>query len=1119
MPNPSAAVALKQKGNQRFKAGDFTGQPEAKRNLLIRLSSRVANALPLSVLAQTDSWDALKAYENDIEGLRNCTTQISSESAAPEELRRPWSDWTILNTTCPRIIDLNFNWGTTERKDPLPLERLPVHKLSQISFLFGGVGDACRPALRMMAGLYESSQHSDDALENVEIKATLLYTFCSMVMPSYCYDRSLIRTLKELAWSLSSLPPTLPSWLHVDAGTVPGVLRTLRFWLTARRSARKKLAHHESIDRGDFEAATQSLNNDSPYMRGLTLPAARAFVYTHMDKLVYMMMQMTTTGHVPMHEQDWYPIAKIYLTPAELRARHARFNKTWTAIVAGKELTHATERKIVTQIYKDWQANITLFDVSYNNPKYYPGGDGYESYRCDAFEPPTDVAEFNDRANANKSLIKHDAGTLAWDTFKTFFEDRSAALHGLGDHVNVEMICGGLSEKLAKMNFKGGLTRPAHFPRKYTRMWLSNVPRVRYLSTRVDGRHLQSFLFTTRVYTSGPMNMAFFVVPDLQNDPQFEAAASCNCLLNTGSWKNDEQYFYTSHTAAARQRRLANNLVSFSGLLMHLHRIGFPAHWLYDFLARVLGGSMMSDIAPYAGIWPIPLDDLHPRVPLHRVRTDQWLVDFETIIATAYHAVPFPLACDLPADFSRDRDDIQEWGARPVTRLLFYRPAAVVLKTALAGIREVSEGGANPVPGTFFILTVQELVQFETRIRFRLSTRRIARMREEKWSMAAYRQDTGILTTQPVSAVDWVLVDELDGSRRVPTSLIQDALAQGASTRLASSRDPNSRMSDHRSSIIRDVDRSIHAINDIILLLQRDQPLSTDLMDMNYSEGTVNKFLEHSKTVVSYLQSASNLTASWLHDTGNSLSNNLSNDREAESAISSLSSRLAEAEQRSRSMAECIEQLVDEISVGEQNLSSAQRTLSQERDELDRQETMRGVMRAGAIATLFFAPIVAAFLTVVDFTAMENAIDQTTETISRIEEQLASAHSQLETQRARLSRERDLCSALESNIAQYRGEQRRLRNETGDLQSQRASLSQLSVRINDSLRAVNGALSSSVTIQTMHSMRNVVSGIRGVASSLGRDAMFAGPLARLNDSELDVLDRRVEMIRRHRLMV
>lgn len=209
---------------------------------------------------------------------------------------------------------------------------------------------------------------------------------------------------------------------------------------------------------------------------------------------------------------------------------------------------------------------------------------------------------------------------------------------------------------------------------------------------------------------------------------------------------------------------LPHNLVAFFELLMHLHRVGYPAHWLSDFLARVLSGHMLSDIAPYTGVWPIPVSEGLRRVRARQVRTDPWLVEFENIIATAYYAMPFTITTALPADFSRDLEDIRVWEARvtakqsfsqlaaspffgyaspfePTTRLLFYRPALVDPGETTAKMEAIFEGKASPAPGSFFVLTAQECVQFESRVRFRLSRRRVERMKLEKWSMVAYRND------------------------------------------------------------------------------------------------------------------------------------------------------------------------------------------------------------------------------------------------------------------------------------------------------------------------------------------------------------------------------------------
>ncbi len=206
-----------------------------------------------------------------------------------------------------------------------------------------------------------------------------------------------------------------------------------------------------------------------------------------------------------------------------------------------------------------------------------------------------------------------------------------------------------------------------------------------------------------------------------------------------------------------------HNLVAFFGLLLYLHGVGYPSHWLCELLARILSGSVHSDLAPFRGEYPMPISERARRVQPRRVRTDPWLVELETIIATAYYALPFSLAGAIPDDFSRDPCDIVVWEVQvkparlfstqsmfnPVspydfrTHLLFYRSDLMGPPAVINHLASIFEGKASPAPGTFFILTSQEHVQYETSIRFRLSRRRVEKMRKEKWSMVAYRNDSG----------------------------------------------------------------------------------------------------------------------------------------------------------------------------------------------------------------------------------------------------------------------------------------------------------------------------------------------------------------------------------------
>ena len=129
------------------------------------------------------------------------------------------------------------------------------------------------------------------------------------------------------------------------------------------------------------------------------------------------------------------------------------------------------------------------------------------------------------------------------------------------------------------------------------------------------------------------------------------------------------------------------------------------------------------------------------------------------------------------------------------------------------------------------------------------------------------------------------------------------------------------------------------------------------------------------------------------------------------------------------------------------------------------------------------------------------------------------SRAQLQAQQAQLTRERNESLRLSTQVTQLNQRATSLAADARRLETARGELAELSKRINDCLHTVNAALSSSKTIASMSSMRNVVTGIRGVAGALKADAMFQGPLAQLDDTALGALDRRVANIRRLQIAV
>lgn len=95
------------------------------------------------------------------------------------------------------------------------------------------------------------------------------------------------------------------------------------------------------------------------------------------------------------------------------------------------------------------------------------------------------------------------------------------------------------------------------------------------------------------------------------------------------------------------------------------------------------------------------------------------------------------------------------------------------------------------------------------------------------------------------------------------------------------------------------------------------------------------------------LRLASSITARWLQETGDRLSSNVSEAGQIQDSIREYRSSQRTTEAHIKSTQARICTLESDISSGEGNLASAQRSLSNAREELDRQETIRGVMRAG----------------------------------------------------------------------------------------------------------------------------------------------------------------------------
>ncbi|OCH87485.1 hypothetical protein OBBRIDRAFT_837319 [Obba rivulosa] len=916
-----------------FEAGDYAAcsrailrswkliqaRQQTKPELVIRLATRLAKALSHGARAGAISPKNYRKQTEQVKALETAALQqptTSVNAASYEELTRVWQEWRQFELmfanhakaskeglkrlaslpvfTLPpdplreyysigmdKIIDMFEGWGPQD-KYPIDIDNLPVDRLSQFAFMFGGVGDArhvfgtiagsCeaffllseakRPKLRVHMTLLDihpatlardlimfrllSYLVSDSDLSKLdlwEIHATLMYTYGGVVMPAYCFAR-LQTAIQELRHSLSKSPQVFP-WLYVASESIPPILEILQQWTTmhTQKPVSGMLEAHKQLDEGGFvgtelfaarqaqedKEINEALDNvtDEDLLKpgwgaGSTAAEARQFFNEHRADYAAIMYEAANgVAHKKTMrlERPWYKRTKVFFPPPALQSRHPGFSEAAKQLKSGDRFADESLKKIKKHVKRDWVVNVTLLEKEYTDRCLF----GFPPLELDALSTFGSCAVFA-RAHALGGMprMPGKADQFAYKISECFFNGVADALKIVKDRVMLEFVCGGITEELTKMRAGVQSTRPASFPTQYTRMWLSNVPD----------------------YIHGPMNLAIYVVPSLQ--PTEEAAVACNILLNTGSWGGDDDLFHnytllrtkdiprylgcnvvqtdviwTTLTLTSQKLprslselasheelftwltrvllctilpgqsrrppqnvRMPHNLVAFTGLLMHLHTVGFPGHWLSEYLKMVLSGSMVTDVAPYKGLFPIPVSEVGRRVKARKIRLDPWVLDFENVIAAASASLPFPLpttatfsseASDLvtleasvkPAHPHRDSGSymdmlfgfgLGEQGdagpSLPVIHLLFFK-GPYTGERLLASLDAVLEGKAEPAPGHILVLTSPEAVDCKNSVRWRMSERRMVQMQEEEWNMLAFRNDNHDMATHPVPASQW----------------------------------------------------------------------------------------------------------------------------------------------------------------------------------------------------------------------------------------------------------------------------------------------------------------------------------------------------------------------------
>ena len=209
--------------------------------------------------------------------------------------------------------------------------------------------------------------------------------------------------------------------------------------------------------------------------------------------------------------------------------------------------------------------------------------------------------------------------------------------------------------------------------------------------------------------------------------------------------------------------RLANNPVAFFRLLLYLHSIGYPSHWLSEFMQSVLWNNLTTE-AVRAKELPIPLSHATAVVGARRVDLAPWIPEVEMVLASTRVGLPFHVR--VPEGFATTSEEIGTYEADyrwsgpsrlisslyspfdHVGMLVFWRSGSIMYPKDVSELIEGSVGERGRASPRKDLVVVNCLERMGGgNVRWKLAKRRVEKMkREGDWEMGVFRSDACIIS-------------------------------------------------------------------------------------------------------------------------------------------------------------------------------------------------------------------------------------------------------------------------------------------------------------------------------------------------------------------------------------
>ncbi|KDR74925.1 hypothetical protein GALMADRAFT_269119 [Galerina marginata CBS 339.88] len=723
------------------------------------------------------------------------------------------------------LLDGVYDGSLPENTHLLKLRDLTDKELGNLSFLFGGSGDARHifgtllhisqearelpkrqaqlkvhmllvdihpAALARVVLIFELLWQillSENSIERLELKATLFFLYLSVVMPEYCH-KIIVNSARVLATDLRNKTHRLSDWIHLNEKSLPRVVEVLEYWSTALPKSTQILIKMQKNQR--------SIGNGDELYAGIRF-AANSGTYS-------------VTFDDPNMEHAVYDAVKILLPPKPLLSRHPALCRL---VDSNKNFTPAARAAASQEIERSWHPNPTFFDKhSTENPN--SNFSKHHGYPVIPLFPQRTLASANSLNIRFGGRMRRIYGKSAFGIMSTFFDLVASSMQALKP--TIEVVLADVITVIPRL-VSGELGhRPDDFPSQFIRMWLSNVPD----------------------YTNGIISTAVHLLPHLHLTSN--GLFSSNCLLNTGAFVDIAAYCY-NYTLLLPQdlprflgcelicvrgmasddihlktvslplsaERLASkaevhrwlshlllcalcpsapapppfrvdlpyNVVGFFHILNHLHWVGYPSHWLGDFVQMMVSDSLVTEMNPYDGVLPVPPTEFFNRKKAPRkVHLQAWSADVELILAQSLPALPYSVT--LPKDFAGLGDvrtykaivrflDLRQYPrysmwhslSSPFCKtvgLMFYKPdVRIILEELVRGMGMLIEGDHKwKHVQVQFMQSVEGINILTGQVSWKMSKVRYTKMRSEGWKLAVYRTDIKTVVNEPLPANWWL---------------------------------------------------------------------------------------------------------------------------------------------------------------------------------------------------------------------------------------------------------------------------------------------------------------------------------------------------------------------------